>query len=65
MCQAVGDANMSMQRLMEPLALSFVLISPGCGTMANMDGRRLSTFWYNRGKSSRNRSAGSAGILNR
>jgi hypothetical protein len=41
LCQAVGEPNMSMQRLMGYLALSAILTSPGCGTMANMDGRRL------------------------
>jgi hypothetical protein len=32
---------MSIQRVMEYLALSAVFASTGCGTMANMDGRRL------------------------
>ena len=32
---------MSVQKLMRYLALSTVLTSTGCGTMANIDGRRL------------------------
>ena len=40
-CQAAGEPNMSIQKVMGYLALSSVLTSCGCGTMANIEGRRL------------------------